>query len=568
MWRIRRQGGARKAAMMDAALDCVITMDRHGRVLEWNPAAERTFGYSHDDAVGRELAELIVPPSLRDSHRAGLSRYLSSGSSSILGERLELTGMRSDGSELPVELTVTSVEEDGEEIFAGFVRDITDRKQMEDKLERMALHDPLTGLPNRTLFLDRLTQALHRSRRKGTQNALLFVDLDGFKGINDGLGHGAGDEVLSATAVRLVESVRPADTIARFGGDEFTVLCEDVPRREEAVAIARRLREAIEVPLEVFGDKLSLTASTGVVLSAFGRGSPESLLSEADSAMYRAKERGPGRIVVYDEEMRSHDDDGRMVEEELRRALERDEFRVVYQPQVDLATGAFVGAEALVRWDHPERGTVSPAEFIPLAEEAGMIGPIDELVLRRACQQAERTSRFRNGDGPFEMSVNCSASQLGEPDLAGTVADAVRSSGIDPQALCLEITESTVMRNTLATQGALRSLAGMGVKLAIDDFGTGYSSLIYLGRFPLNALKVDRTFVEGLGRRQDDSAIVAAVTDMAHALGMSVVAEGVEREDQVSELRGLGCDLAQGYYFARPETPEAFDRLLASAAAA
>jgi diguanylate cyclase (GGDEF)-like protein/PAS domain S-box-containing protein len=556
--------GASTAAMMQASLDAMITMDESGRVLEWNPAAERIFGYSREEAVGGELAELIMPPSLRPQHRAGLARYLATGESTLLGCRIEVTAMRADRTEFPAELTVTRIDTDGPVVFAGALRDITARLRMEERLEHQALHDPLTDLPNRQLFLDRLERALSRARRSGERTALFFLDLDGFKAVNDGFGHYAGDRVLEAAATRLSESLRPSDTVARFGGDEFAIVCEGVDVAQ-TLAIGKRLRKALEVPLNIEGRPVSVTASTGVTFSEGGHGSPESLLSEADAAMYRAKERGWGRLELFDEAMRPDAAADRVLVAELRQALDRDELVVLYQPVVDVTAGTVVGAEALVRWDHPRLGRLRPQWFIPLAEETGLVEQIGELVLRQACGRAKGWAR-KSRDQGFAVAVNYSPIQLARPELATLVERTLEECGADPDALCIEVTERALAHRVDSSHGALESLSRLGVQIAIDDFGTGYSSLAQLRRLPVDTVKVDKAFVDGVDTRRDDSAIVRAVTEMAHALELGVVAEGVERAEQMSALRACGCDRAQGYLFGRPGVPERVDDLLAAAA--
>ena len=681
----------RHEAILESAIDCVITINHQGRIVEFNPAAEATFGYSRDDAMGRELAELIIPPHLRDRHRAALARYVETGEGPILNRRLELEAMRSGGETFPVELTVTRVGLESPPLFTGYLRDIserqrserqlreaeerfrtafdhapigmalvslegrflranramrditgyseeeltekgfasittagdaardvealprlvsgelsdyhtekryrhaeghlvwvhlsvslvrdsagepshfiaqvqdiTERKRVEDQLAHQALHDSLTELPNRVLFADRLGLALTRSRRAASALALLFIDLDRFKAINDSLGHAAGDQVLATLAERLRQSVRPHDTVARLGGDEFTVLCENLDGEAAARAIVDRLRNAIEAPQLVGQREVFVTASIGIAMADPYRDTPDTLLSKADAAMYRAKQRGVGREELFEERMRPRALEGLRTETQLRRALARNELTVYYQPQVDLATEAVIGAEALVRWDHPERGCLAPAEFIAIAEETGLIVPIGELVLREACQQAQRWSAARPDSRPLMIALNLAPTQVAQMGLDQLVRRALETSGVDPETLCLEITERTLMGNAPSTVTQLLALKGMGVRLALDDFGTGYSSLGYLRRFPVDFIKVDRSFVEGLGRRAEESAIVAAIVNMGHSLGATVIAEGVEREDQLSELRDLGCDLAQGHLFAPARPPAELDELLAA----
>ena len=435
----------------------------------------------------------------------------------------------------------------------------TERVQARTRLAYQATHDPLTGLANRVVFLDRAALALARTVRTRSSVAVLFVDLDRFKVINDSLGHEAGDRLLIALAERLSGIVRPADTLARFGGDEFTILCEDISTRADAVAVAERVREALEPPFLLDGVELFVTASIGIALSDDPRTQPDALVENADAAMYRAKDRGGKHFEVYDHTMRARALRRLATQNALYRALERDEFRVFYQPTVSLRTGRVVGVEALVRWESPKRGLVPPVEFIDLAEETGLIVPLGTHVLEEACRQAGRWRRAGPGGEPLTMSVNLSARQFAHPDLVGVVASALETTGTDPATVALEITESVLMEDAESTAAALRGLKDLGVVLLIDDFGTGYSSLSYLKRFPVDGLKVDRSFVGGLGSDPEDSAIVAAVVGLAHSLGLVAVAEGVETTEHLVRLQELGCDVAQGYHLGRPLPAEALD---------
>jgi diguanylate cyclase (GGDEF)-like protein/PAS domain S-box-containing protein len=443
-----------------------------------------------------------------------------------------------------------------------------DRKAFESRLAHQAQHDPLTGLPNRALFLEFLMHALARSRRRKSAVAVLFLDLDRFKYVNDSFGHDTGDELLTSLALRLQTVVRPGDTIARFGGDEFVVLCEDLSpelARDQAIEVAERLVEVVESPFSCQGQAHFLSTSVGIAYSTGGDARPEALLRDADAAMYRAKERGKGRWEVFDEAMRLSVVQRVETENALHRAIERNEFEVFYQPVVSLHDRSFVGAEALVRWRHPERGLVLPTEFITLAEETGLVVPLGRWVLEEACRQADVWRRAR-GDDAFTISVNMSARQLARSELVAEVADALRQSAVPPAMICLEITESVLMDDVEVSLAAIRALKSLGIRLSIDDFGTGYSSLGYLKRLPVDAVKVDRSFVDGLGTDPEDSAIVAAVVNLGHTLGLTVVAEGVETNVQLAELVALGCDEAQGFLFSAAVPPAEFDELIRSVA--
>lgn len=436
--------------------------------------------------------------------------------------------------------------------------DITDRKRVEAQLIDQAVQDPLTGLPNRRVFMESLTRALDQPSGSGL--AVLFLDLDRFKVVNDSLGHDAGDRLLRSVAERLRGAVRPQDLVARFGGDEFVVLCRSVDGGDLAVTIAERLASAVSSPFELDGDEVYVSASTGIALSQDGLAAVD-LLRAADTAMYRAKRRSC-RYQLFDEEMRARSVERLSTESALHRALERGEFRLLYQPAVSVADRSIVGLEALLRWQHPQRGLVPPKEFIPVAEDTGLIVPIGKWVLNEACRQAERWRLAgRGGEVPW-LSLNLSAHQLTGLALVDQVSAALRETGTEPWGLHLEITESALMEDTEAVWGVVRALKDLGVRLSIDDFGTGYSSLLYLKRLAVDTLKIDRSFVDGVGREPEDTAIVMAVLGMAHSLGLAVVAEGVETKQQLDALRELGCELAQGFYFARPEPAEVISRLL------
>ena len=447
------------------------------------------------------------------------------------------------------------------------VRDLVavaiDRDENTKQLGHLALHDTLTGLPNRALAQDRLEHALARLANKeagggardgeGAMVAVLFIDLDRFKLVNDGLGHETGDELLVAVSRRLSTTVRRQDTIARFGGDEFVVLCEDLTDEHQAEELAERAAQAFAEPFVLAHAELTISASIGIAVTNRSSDRASSLLHDADAAMYRAKRRGGARHELFDEAMHTQAVSRLLTERALRRALQHDELRVLFQPQFDLASGSRVALEALLRWEHPVRGLVMPGDFIKVAEETGIIVPIGEWVLERACELS-RALKADHPDGtPLSISTNVSHRQLQRSEFPALVARVVRDFAIDPTTLCLEIAESSLLDDLEATSDALRALKDLGVQLAIDDFGTGGSSLTYLRRFPFDELKVDRMFIEGLGRSAADDAIVAATIDMAHALGMIVAAEGVETEEQRVRLVELGCDRAQGFHLAPPE---------------
>jgi diguanylate cyclase (GGDEF)-like protein len=425
-----------------------------------------------------------------------------------------------------------------------------ERKRAEARLTHQALHDPLTGLPNRALFLDRLGVALDRSRRTAASVAVLFLDVDNFKLINDSLGHDAGDQLLVALGHRLRALLRPMDSVARFGGDEFMLLFEDLASEREVVLIAERISRASGLPLTIDDHEVSITVSIGIAIVADPSMAPETLIRDADAAMYRAKELGRSRFELGDEATHRRAMKRLQLENELRLAVERSELRVHYQPKVELHNGAgVVGFEALVRWQHPERGLIDPGEFLPLAEETGLVLPIGAYVLEHALAQLKL---WRAANPAMTMSVNLSLRQLEDTGVVSMVARAMRASGIDPAALCLEITESAVTAPIGIAARTLQALKEVGVTLAIDDFGTGYSSLTGLKHLPVDTIKIHESFVAGLGSDPEEAPIVAAVVELAHALGLNAVAEGVETETQLAQLPELGCDGAQGFLFGRP----------------
>ncbi len=431
-----------------------------------------------------------------------------------------------------------------------------------EELREAAVHDALTDLPNRKLLVDRLELALARQLRTGRDVALLFLDLDRFKLLNDSRGHAIGDQVLVTVAERLRQVVRPSDTVARFGGDEFVVVCEDVDGVGDATGLGERIARALDTPFTVEGGEVFLSASVGISMAGPGS-SAEELLRDADSAMYRAKEQGRSRIEFFDEGMRTEAGVRLEVQNALHRAVERDELRLLYQPVIDLPTGRMTGVEALLRWAHPDQGILPPALFVPMAEELGLIVPIGTWVFAEAARQWVEWQRANPRTPPLTLAVNLSTRQLRDPGVVDAFRRIIEETGIEPTSVCLELTETVLMEDPFLYLQPLRDLKALGLRLALDDFGTGHASLSYLKRFPFDVLKIDRSFVRGLGRDAADRAIVRGVIDMAHALGLSVVAEGIEDREHLVELRALGCDLAQGYHFARPLPPEAISALLA-----
>jgi diguanylate cyclase (GGDEF)-like protein/PAS domain S-box-containing protein len=433
------------------------------------------------------------------------------------------------------------------------VQDITDRKRAEAILTHRALHDPLTGLANRVLLMDRLAHARAVQLRSGTLLALLFLDLDRFKHVNDTLGHDAGDQMLVEIGERLRSVLRPGDTAARIGGDEFILLCEGIAHADDASALAHRVQEIVAVPVPLDGTEVTVTASIGIAVVDAGTDSPEAILRDADAAMYRAKNRGRARSELFDEALRDEAVDRLHIEGGLKRALADEQITVLYQPTIDLSTQTMEGTEALVRWRHPERGVLAPASFLTVAEDSGLIVPIGLWVLTEACRQA---AEWRSVGVDLVVGVNLSARQLNRPGFATVVTRLLEVYELPPGALRLEITESVLVEAAASTVDDLGELRDRGVSLGIDDFGTGYSSMTYLKRFPVDFLKIDKQFVAGLGTDREDTAIVQATLALGGALGLTTIAEGVESAAQAEQLAELGCTLAQGYLYGEPQTPE------------
>jgi diguanylate cyclase (GGDEF)-like protein len=448
--------------------------------------------------------------------------------------------------------------------LANVLANAIERRRNEERTQHEALHDPLTGLPNRNLFLDRLQHALSVAARRETSISVLFLDLDQFKVVNDSLGHAAGDELLAAVAPRIEGALRPGDTVARFGGDEFAVLAEDVGNERGATRVAERIAEALSRPFILREREHFVSASVGIAIGE-GNEAPEALIRDADSALYRAKEHGRGGYEIFDEVMRSRVIEHMQIENDLRRAIQREELELYYQPVVKLRDGSVVAMEALLRWNHPDRGMVGPLAFIPVAEESRLIVPIGRWVIEQACRQAALWQQLKPDAAPVSVAVNLSPRQIADPDLLSHIEGSIRANRIDPSTLWLELTESTLLDETSFVERTLEALKGLGVRLVLDDFGVGFSSLGYLKRLPLSMIKLDRSFVENLADSSHDAAIVRAVSQMADTIGIGVVAEGVETEDQVLMASALGCGYAQGFHFAEPVPASQIERLLEQA---
>ncbi len=678
-------------AILDTSQDAFVAVDEEGLVIEWNPQAERTFGWTRDEMLGKSILDTVVHPDERGFAIKRLHRF-PDGEKGPPARRFEARGLRRDGTEFPIELSVSPVKMGGRWTFNTFVHDIsertrarsalqeaeegfrrafednrvgmtllseageftrvnaafcellstpaeellgtpfpeithpddievsvkalreivagerygyraekrclhskghyvwtainvspirdadgnlihliaqvediTDRKKQEARLTHQALHDPLTGLPNRVLFADRVRVA--SARRESGSFGVIYIDLDTFKPINDTFGHSAGDEVLVEVARRLEIRLREGDTLARLGGDEFAVLCEDTDE-SEAELVAERVIDAFARPFKIGEREVHQAASVGIAVQPRdGRPmDPEQVLRWADLAMYRAKAAGKSRYAMFEGWMGEGHPDRGGLERELRRGLAEGELTVHYQPEVDLATGQVTGAEALVRWKHPERGLLEPAEFMFIAEDTELIVAIDDFVLWQACHEAARWHSELPDEAKFVISVNLSERRLAEAGLSNKIAQAISDAELPADSLCLEVAEQAVLDRRGDALSALPDLEALGVRLLIDDFGVAVTSFSAIQRLPrLNAIKIDRSFIAGLGRSREDSVGVAAIVGLAHGLKLTAIAEGVETAEQLAELRELHCDRAQGYFFARPQAPEGFGELLQSA---
>jgi diguanylate cyclase (GGDEF)-like protein/PAS domain S-box-containing protein len=545
-------------SLVQGSSDVLTICERDGTIRFISPAVYRVFGYHPDDLIGTHLAELVHPDD-RDRVVGEVADAVLNPGHPIL---IQCRYRCADERWIHVEALLSN-DLDHPHI-AGLVfntRDVSERKELERQLTHQAFHDPLTGLANRALFRDRVRHALALRRRTLQPLAVLFLDLDGFKAINDSLGHAHGDRLLGAVAGRLQACVRPGDTVARLGGDEFAVLLEELDGVHVAQQVAQRFIAELQSPFALDGHDVVVGASVGLALAEVDDDADE-LLRNADLAMYRAKTLGKNRCEIFEPDMHAAALDRMAIENDLRHAVVRDELRLHYQPVVELATGRVVGVEALLRWQHPERGLVSPLDFISVAEESGIIVPVGRWVLTEALRQV---ARWRRETGlPLRLSVNISARQLQAPRLAEHVAKTLRSTGVSPNDLVLEITESMLVDDAERTIAKLHLLRELGVRLAIDDFGTGYSSLNYLRRLPVDVLKIDRSFVQGIGTEDELTSLTGAIVGIGRDLGLDTVAEGIEEPEQLAALRAMGCELGQGYLYARPLPPEQLADLLRS----
>ncbi|HEX8099806.1 MAG TPA: EAL domain-containing protein [Actinomycetota bacterium] len=543
--------------IVETATDWIWELDLRGRCTYSNPAVKDLLGYEPEEVIGQSRLALIHP----DDHEEATATL--SHRRSIGWNRWALRWIHKNGGVRWLESNAVPVlDTEGHPVgYRGADRDVTEQPKLQQEMARQALFDPLTGLPNRFLFRDRLDQALTGALRDGLSVALLMVDLSAFKAINDTFGRAVGDNVLVHVARRIQNAARPGDTVARLGADEFAVLL-DGAAGSDAVAIAEGILESLRDPIRLDDKELFVDASIGIAESPGGSVLGEAILRDADAAMYSAKGGGRGRIEMYRPELHSEVLKRFEMVTDLRRALERKEFAVWYQPIVALADERVASFEALIRWEHPLRGIVSPTEFIPIAEQTGMVVYLDRWVMNEACRTAREWQEQSSSSQPISVAVNVSARQLQDRDLTREVERSLQESGLDPESLTLEITESVVMQDSEATISILHGLKALGIKLAIDDFGTGFSSLSYLRRLPVDVVKIDRSFVAGVASASEEWTLARGIVKLVHSLGFQTIAEGVERADQKAHLRALGCRFGQGYYFAKPMTSEEASRLV------
>lgn len=561
-----REATALQRAILDGSEYAIVATDTDGLIELFNPAAERIFGWSATEMIGRATPMLLYP----GDELARIGSRNGPGFPGLVGEArrgqavgpYEFTLQRKDGSQFPASLSISPLTGQNGAIrgYLGIATDIGLQKEAESRIRFLAHYDTLTELPNRSHLLLKLGEAQERCQRHGEQLAVLVLDLDRFKYVNDSLGHHAGDQLLQAVSKRFMHCVRAEDTVARTGGDEFVILLSSLSERDQVVTLAERVLAALRDPFHIRGQQLTISPSIGIALYPDDGTDAETLIKHADAAMYQAKEEGRNAYRFYERKLSHHVSERLVIENELRLALERGEFIVHYQPQLDVANGEITGMEALLRWQHPERGLVQPNQFIPIAEDSGLIVPLGAWVLRAACRQA----RAWRDAGLIDvvMAVNLSARQFDQQDLPELIASVLEMSGLPPDRLELELTESLVMRDPERSSAALARCKALGLKIAVDDFGTGYSSLAYLRRFPIDRLKIDRSFIKDIVDEPDDAAIAQTIIAMAHSLRLTVVAEGVEDEDQLRLLRVWKCDMYQGFLSSRPLSGKGITALL------
>lgn len=545
-----RESEEKLSKLTSSAPNAIVMLDSDGKISFWNQESEKTFGYGKDEVIGKDFHSLMVPRKHYKAFEKGFQDFARTGKGPVVGTTLDVTALRRDGTEFPVEVSISAVRLKGGWNAIGIISDITERKRSEDTIRHMAYHDHLTGLPNRLLLVDRIRQAMAAARRHGTKVALLYMDLDRFKDVNDTMGHPTGDELLKAVAGRLTETLRSGDTVARDGGDEFTVLLQDINRTEDVSRVTEKIFRAFEAPLMIDGREFNVTLSIGVSIYPDDGEDEKTLLKNADIAMYQAKDAGRNNCKFFTPEMNERIVKRLDLEKRLKRAVANEEFLPYYQPQIDIRTGEVTGVEVLLRWRDPDKGLVPPGEFITLAEETGLIVPIGQWVMLRACQQ--NLLWQKKGLKRVLIAINFSMRQFREKDFFRAVAGTLEETGLDPKYLEIELTESILMDDVEHVIKTLHEFKALGARLAIDDFGTGYSSLEYLRKMPIDMLKIDQSFVRDITTNESDAAIAEMIVNIGHTLNIEVIAEGVETKDQLELLKKMGCDKVQGFLIARP----------------
>ncbi|WP_243544249.1 EAL domain-containing protein [Pseudodesulfovibrio tunisiensis] len=557
-----RKAERKYRTIFEKAVEGIYQSTPSGRFVSANPAMARLIGFQTPEELMSSVYDVGTQLYMEPGRRREFARKMQER-----GEVKDFVSKvrRRDGRMIWISENSRAVTDSEGTIiyYEGSVEDITLRKKAEDQLKRQAFHDPLTGLPNRALFLDHLRMAMDRARRRKHLFAVLYMDLDRFKVINDSLGHETGDELLRGVARVLEKCARSVDTVARFGGDEFAILLEEISAPRDAITFARRILDGVREPFIIRGNEVFTSASIGIVLKTDGYERPDALFRDADTAMYRAKELGKSRFKVFNRKM--HDQALKLMalETDLRRAVDLGEFEVVYQPVVSMETRLISGVEALVRWRHPQHGIIQPGDFVPLAEDTGLIYAIDNFVLERACSQVRQWQTLfpDSMHAPLELNVNISGKHFGQPLLIGQVTKALQNSGLPSETLNIEITESALMDDPARAEDMVRQLKELGSNVCIDDFGTGYSSLSYLQRFPIDVVKVDRTFINEVDTDADSQAIVRTIFSLGESMGLKVVAEGVETPQQLAFLEGEGCNFVQGYLFYKPLSAAELDEV-------
>jgi len=565
-----RENDKKLRAVVDGALDAILTIDDAGLVVEFNLAAERMFGYKKEQVIGKSLSEIIIPPNLRKSHDAGHKRYVLTGEKHIFNQRVELSAMRSDGSEFPIELTLTALKEDGLSLVTGFIRDISEQKKARQEIENFAYYDVLTGLPNRRLLVDRFQHAVLISQRANTYCALIFIDMDNFKILNDTKGHDVGDQLLIEVAKRIQHTVRAGDTVARLSGDEFIVILESLDANinlayQQASEVAQKLLEKLNTSYHLGLFEFNTSASLGVTLFNDNQLSFEGHLRHADTAMYQSKAAGRNTYHFYDELTQEGIEKHFALESALSLAMKNNEFHINYQGIVNVEQ-KIIAAEVLLRWDHPKMGEINPTEFIPIAEKNNQIIKIGHWVLQQACQQikAWETHPLLN---KIRLSVNISAKQFLYINFIKELREIISATGIDPDLLKLELTETAVIDNIDDVINKMKVLKKMGIRVSLDDFGIGHSSLVYLKKLPVTQIKIDQSFVHDVLTDSNDAAIIKMVLAVGKTIHCDIVAEGVEQSAQFELLKNFGCHYFQGFYFSKPVSAADFEQLVVNSQA-